>query len=713
MIRYILAAMLLASPAWSQTGTLSGGSVKSTGSTTSRTLADRFAEAKNIKDFGAVCDGSTDDRAAIAAAVSAASSTSKSVFFPPSATACMMGSSITVPSGVTVAAIPGTATIKAKPGNTSSPLLLSFESDTTLIGLTVDGGGTAFGSANNVMSAFGGGTPIDNVKITQNKFANTRGVAFLASTSVTRVLIEGNVFEDVGEYWRTSNAAADRKQAIVFCCGTAANSYGHIIRGNRFERIGLDAISADDLVDITVVGNVFNLDQTDQLTWVWSGGDPTAFSAAVYCTETVARCTVTGNVVDQSSGNAIDSVALETVITANTISASGQAGINCASYSGETDTICLIVGNNIRSSGAWTGNLHLGGITVGNSPDNNAAYKRVTIVANSVTDASDYGIYSFPGSTFTNKWIDASNNVGGTTAAYLASGVIPGPDADSVSGSIVATTGNIARIRNLTTLDVVIVGAGGSAGTALACGVDVSCSGPGGGGGGGVYPVYGISWESLGTRTCAVSAPAGVAPAGAVAASTTVTCGSIVYQARAGGAGQSAAIGAATGGGGGGSPIAAGGSGSGGTGGSGGGPGAANGGSGTAGSGNGNLLLGSGGGGSAATGAAGAGGNSYGTSGGGAGGGCNAGEPVAGSTGGATVLGQAGAGANGTSHSDTGYLGGMGGGGGASSKTAGANGGNGATPGGGAGGAGNGCDGVGTAGTSGTSGGGAVYYRQM
>lgn len=52
--------------------------VTATGSTTARTLANRFADVVNVKDFGAVGDGVTDDTAAIQAAIN----TGTNIFIP-------------------------------------------------------------------------------------------------------------------------------------------------------------------------------------------------------------------------------------------------------------------------------------------------------------------------------------------------------------------------------------------------------------------------------------------------------------------------------------------------------------------------------------------------------------------------------------------------------------------------------------------------------
>lgn len=77
--------------------------VLATGSTTPRTLEARFAEVKNILDYGAVCNGTTDDSAAIQAAVTAAVAVNGAVYIPPSASGCVIKTSGGALSSISVA----------------------------------------------------------------------------------------------------------------------------------------------------------------------------------------------------------------------------------------------------------------------------------------------------------------------------------------------------------------------------------------------------------------------------------------------------------------------------------------------------------------------------------------------------------------------------------------------------------------------------------
>jgi len=69
-------------PTATEMGTASGTTVIATGSTTERTLAERFADTINVLDYDANGDGATDDTAAIQAALDAAKDTGMTVYFP-------------------------------------------------------------------------------------------------------------------------------------------------------------------------------------------------------------------------------------------------------------------------------------------------------------------------------------------------------------------------------------------------------------------------------------------------------------------------------------------------------------------------------------------------------------------------------------------------------------------------------------------------------
>jgi hypothetical protein len=82
------------------TGALNDAGVTATGSTTARSLSDRFAEIINVKDFGAVGDGVTDDTAAIQAAIDYVETQGGGVIGVPVGT--FMAKGLTLPSNVVI-----------------------------------------------------------------------------------------------------------------------------------------------------------------------------------------------------------------------------------------------------------------------------------------------------------------------------------------------------------------------------------------------------------------------------------------------------------------------------------------------------------------------------------------------------------------------------------------------------------------------------------
>lgn len=115
--------------------------VRASGSTTARTLDDRFSDQLNVKDYGAKGDGAADDRAAIQGAIDAAGS-GATIFFPP-----------------------GTYLLKSKhPMNVGGNILLIGKSNITFTGAGAAsiiklGDGDYAGSAFNVFSNYDNANP--------------------------------------------------------------------------------------------------------------------------------------------------------------------------------------------------------------------------------------------------------------------------------------------------------------------------------------------------------------------------------------------------------------------------------------------------------------------------------------------------------------------------------------------------------------------------
>ena len=107
--------------------------VTSTGSTTGRSLKDRFADVVNVKDFGAVGDGVADDTAAIASAIASIADIGGIVYFPQGIYTTTSG--ITIGNG-TDASVSSTAhriTLRGAGGGTGTEITnVKFEGSTVI-----------------------------------------------------------------------------------------------------------------------------------------------------------------------------------------------------------------------------------------------------------------------------------------------------------------------------------------------------------------------------------------------------------------------------------------------------------------------------------------------------------------------------------------------------------------------------------------------------
>lgn len=341
-----------------------------------------------------VCDGVTDNQTILQTALTAAAANNaKTVYIPPAALACMLASNVTVPGGVTVWATPGTVTLKAKAGNTSSPLLLavSTASNITVYGLTLDGGGTSFASHNNAITVF----TADHVIFDHVTIQNASGIGLIFSTSVTFSGIRDSVIANVG--------IGGSAQGVSFCCGTAANNHDNFASGNSFNTIGLDGLSISAQHNFVATDNRF----------VSAGS---AFGAASLYAANNDALTIVGNSSTGASGNGIDTASnTDVVITGNTSKFSGSSGI-AVGYS----TNVVVVGNaandNNKAAGGNDGGLFLSGVT---TPLSN-----VTVAGNTFSDdqgspTQPFGIYQQSGGTVTGVYVAKSNIGTGNTSAFF------------------------------------------------------------------------------------------------------------------------------------------------------------------------------------------------------------------------------------------------------------------------------------------------------
>jgi hypothetical protein len=483
------------------TGDVSGMSVTATGGSTARTIKDRAADVVNVLDFGVKCDGATDNATALTAAV-AKLSTGKTLYFPPASNKCLTSAAISLPPGSAVYAHPGTVTLAPTASSTANPLLVAASgvSGALVYGLTLDGGGATFASANTLATVFNASSVVfDRVTV-----QNTRGIGVLFSTNVTNSGVRSSTFTNVGNYWRTSGVGTDQKQGIAFCCGavlstsaaqsgagtglifsattgvavgqlvsgtgitpgsyvtavtstsvtlsqstytavasgtgiTFSSNSSNFVRDTYFFDIGLDAVSAANQIGFVSTGNRY----------VSVGGQYSNGGAAVYAASS-DRLTLAGETVLGTFGNGLDVYRTANVsIGNNNVSAAGGAGISYAAGSGAS--ILNNVSNN-NNQGGGSSSL-IAGITVG-SASGEPPVANVTVAGNIATDTQatktqTYGFQLRSGSTYSNIWVDQNNQFNGNATSALG----------QLATSYSAPTASLGYVSQ--------IGSGGNTGVAL------------------------------------------------------------------------------------------------------------------------------------------------------------------------------------------------------------------------------------------------------
>jgi hypothetical protein len=158
-------------------GTMTGAlNYTATGGSTSRAAQDRAAEVVNVKDFGAVGDGVTDDSTAIQNAINAGNT----VVFPAGTYLINTRPAISR-SGITLSCQPGAATILVGPSNTLRPALFLVQQGNNNIifdGLIFDGNAA---TTTNFFELIQLQFRTDNVTIRRCTFQNCNGTALVAT----------------------------------------------------------------------------------------------------------------------------------------------------------------------------------------------------------------------------------------------------------------------------------------------------------------------------------------------------------------------------------------------------------------------------------------------------------------------------------------------------------------------------------------------------
>jgi hypothetical protein len=395
----------------------------SSGATTLRSLAAIEGELINVKDYGAVGDGVTDDYAAINSAMSHATAGSV-IYFPPSPNPYLMSQSLSLgTNGVTFFAYPGSVTLKPKSTNTSTVVLFGAEaSNVTVSGITFDGGGTSFGTSYPAIQCY----QCINFQFENCTFQNIRGIGCNMSDCNYTGFINCT-FNNIGNYWKISNNTADRYQGIAWSCDTnliGTYGFGNYVENCTLQNIGLDAVSIGSQTNFICKANEMYLSNNQA---VLLANTASAFGAGVY-SGGANILVITDNIIYGASGNGIDVYgATQLTISENSVSQCSQTGILIAAgTSGVSSTGITVVGNMISNNNqsAAFSTILMGGICVVSGTSQSGITDLVisanTCIDSQATKTQKYGLFVSVAQPMSDLWISPSNHFGPSLVAPMS-----------------------------------------------------------------------------------------------------------------------------------------------------------------------------------------------------------------------------------------------------------------------------------------------------
>lgn len=349
--------------------------VTATGGNAARSLANRFADEVNVKDYGAAGDGVTDDRAAIMAAI-AAITAGATLFFPPGVYR------------VTSGGIPVAKGSFRMSGSRATLLHDFFDTNQHFVQLLADSVevcGLTFASLPGYSRASAGGLLITNAAN-----INVHDCTFMNGQSAS--------------VWFTGAAAS---------YGRVANCY---ISNGKADGIHM----TDGANRMTVIGNTVVGCQDDAISIVRNGGGAECYEIGII-----------GNTVSNCHRGGIVVIGARTVtVSGNTVTYVGLNSILAYDYGGGGPSGVLITGNTLQGCGWFASvsinaaSIYIGGasgvVIKGNTvnPGTGAlpnALMRVTgvdgleVVGNSFGSCADDGMV-FTGSASTLKNVRVKRN---------------------------------------------------------------------------------------------------------------------------------------------------------------------------------------------------------------------------------------------------------------------------------------------------------------